>query len=186
MLTCSKSVLDLEANALQLIVTEEADPHESPAGEDQSWTDRAAEAVDERWETERAVPNLDVVEATLEGSLDVELLIKQQLDPLTRQRWEEDGRVRSAAKEVITGNFDFFISPFWPNFVEIVIWMFQFILCVNWENTELENQSFKDVNVGISFNLIQNPHPHLCGSGGIFQLPSSTYKHSLFGGYVWG
>lgn len=108
MLTCSKSVLDLEANPLQLIVTEEADPHKSPAGEDQSWTDRAAEAVDERWEAERAVPHLDVVEATLKGSLDEEFLIKQQLDPLTRQCWGEDGGVRSAAKEVITGNIDNF------------------------------------------------------------------------------
>lgn len=85
MLTCSKSVLDLEANPLQLVVTEEADPHESPAGEDQSWTDRAAEAVEERREAERAVPHLNVVEAALKGSLDVEFLIKQQLDPLTRQ-----------------------------------------------------------------------------------------------------
>lgn len=86
MLTCCESVLDLEANPLQLVITEEADPHESATGEDQSWTDRAAEAVDERGEAERAVPHLDVVEATLEGGLDVEFLIKQQLDPLTRQR----------------------------------------------------------------------------------------------------
>lgn len=106
MLTCSKSVLDPEANPLQLVVTEEADPHESTAGEDQSWTDGAAEAADERWEAERAVPHLDVVEATLKGSLDIEFLIKQQLDPLTWQCWGEDGSVRSAAKEVMTGNID--------------------------------------------------------------------------------
>lgn len=85
MLTCCKSVLDPEANPLQLIVAEEADPHEPPTGEDQAGTDRAAEAVDERREAERAVPHLDVVEATLEGSLDEEFLVKQQLDPLTRQ-----------------------------------------------------------------------------------------------------
>lgn len=38
-LTCSKVVLDLEANPLQLIITEEADPHEASTGEDQPRTD---------------------------------------------------------------------------------------------------------------------------------------------------
>lgn len=38
-LTCGKAVLDLEANPLQLIVTEEADPHEASTGEDQPGTD---------------------------------------------------------------------------------------------------------------------------------------------------
>lgn len=85
MLTCGKTVPDLEANPLQLVIAVEADPHESPTGEDQPRTGRAAEAVDEGRETERAVPHLDVVEATLKGGLDEEFLIKQQLDPLTRQ-----------------------------------------------------------------------------------------------------
>lgn len=86
LLTWGEVVLDLEADALQLVVTEEADPHEAAAGQDQAGAERAAEAVDERREAEGAVPHLDVVEATLEGGLDEELLVKHQLDPLTRQR----------------------------------------------------------------------------------------------------
>lgn len=65
-ITCSKAVLDLEANPLQLIITEEADPHEASAGEDQPGTGGATEAIDERREAEGAVPHLDVVETALE------------------------------------------------------------------------------------------------------------------------
>ncbi len=66
LITCSKAVLDLEANPLQLLITEEeADPHEASAGEDESGTGRATEAIDERGEAEGAVPHLDVVETTL-------------------------------------------------------------------------------------------------------------------------
>lgn len=87
LITCSKAVLDLEANPLQLFVTEEADPHESPAGEDESRTGRATEAIDEWREAEGAVPHLDVVETTLKWRLDVEGLIKQKLYPLAGQSW---------------------------------------------------------------------------------------------------
>lgn len=128
MLTCGKTVLDPEANPLQLIVAEEADPHESPTGEDQPGTDRAAEAVDERREAERAVPHLDVVEATLKGSLDEEFLIKQQLDPLTWQGWGEHGSVRSAAKEVIAGNIytaqNCAENTFFFPIFHLVLWIF--------------------------------------------------------------
>ena len=84
-ITCSKAVLDLEADPLQLLITEEADPHEASAGEDQPGTGRAAEAIDERREAEGAVPHLDVVEATLERRFNVEGLIEQQLYPLAGQ-----------------------------------------------------------------------------------------------------
>lgn len=85
LITCGEVVPDLEARPLQLIVAEEADPHEASAGEDEPRTDGAAEAVDERREAEGAVPHLDVVETTLEGSLDVEGLVEEQLYPLAGQ-----------------------------------------------------------------------------------------------------
>lgn len=85
LITCSEGVLDLEADSLQLIVAVEADPHEASTGEDEPRTGGATEAVDERREAEGAVPHLDVVETTLEGSFDVEALVKQQLYPLTGQ-----------------------------------------------------------------------------------------------------
>lgn len=90
-ITCSEAVLDLETDALQLIVAEEADPHEASTGEDEARTGGATEAVDERREAEGAVPHFDVVETTLKGSLDVEVLVKQQFYPLTGQSWEEQG-----------------------------------------------------------------------------------------------
>lgn len=38
LVTCSKAVLDLEASPLQLFITEEADPHEASARQDESRT----------------------------------------------------------------------------------------------------------------------------------------------------
>lgn len=93
LVTCSKTVLDPEANPLQLIVTEEADPHEASTGEDEPRTGSSTEAIDERRETEGAIPHLDVVETTLERGLDVEFLIKQQLYPLTGQCWRKQSDV---------------------------------------------------------------------------------------------
>lgn len=93
LITCGKAVLDPEANPLQLVVTEEADPHEASTGEDQPWTGSSTEAIDERRETEGAIPHLDVVETTLEWGLDVEFIIKQQLYPLTGQCWRKQSDV---------------------------------------------------------------------------------------------
>lgn len=87
LVTCSKAVLDLEASPLQLFITEEADPHEASAGQDESRTGWAAKAIDERGETEGTVPHFDVVEATFERRLDVEDFIKHQLYSLARQGW---------------------------------------------------------------------------------------------------
>lgn len=84
-ITCGEAVLHLEAHPLQLIVAEEADPHEASTGEDEARTGGATEAIDERREAEGAVPHLDVVETALEGSLDVEVLVKEQFYPLTGQ-----------------------------------------------------------------------------------------------------
>lgn len=80
--TCSKGVLDLEANPFQLFITEEADPHEASTGEDQSRAGRPTEAIDERWKAEGTIPHLNVVETTLKWCLDIEGLIKQQLNSL--------------------------------------------------------------------------------------------------------
>ena len=91
LITCSEAVLDLESDSLQLIVAEEADPHEASTGEDKARTGGATKAVDERWEAEGAVPHLDVVETALKGSLDVEVLVKQQFYSLTGQRWGRQG-----------------------------------------------------------------------------------------------
>lgn len=85
LITCGEAVPDLEADSLQLVVAVEADPHEASAGDDQPRTGGATEAVDERREAEGAVAHLDVVETALEGSLDVEALVKQQFYPLTGQ-----------------------------------------------------------------------------------------------------
>lgn len=93
LITCSKAVLDLKANPLQLFITEEADPHEASTGEDESRTGRATEAIDEWREAEGAVPHLDVVETTLKWGLDVEGLIKQQLYPLAGQGWGKQSAV---------------------------------------------------------------------------------------------
>lgn len=84
-ITWSEAVLDLEPDSLQLFVAEEADPHEASTGEDEPRTGGATEAADDRREAEGAIPHLDVVETALEGSLDVEDVVKQQFYPLTRQ-----------------------------------------------------------------------------------------------------
>lgn len=85
LITCSEAVPDLETDSLQLVIAEEADPHEASTGEDEPRAGGATEAVDERREAEGAVPHLDVVETTLKGSLDVKALVKQQFYPLTGQ-----------------------------------------------------------------------------------------------------
>lgn len=87
LITCSKAVLDLEANPLQLFITEETNPHEASTGEDESRTGWATEAIDQRRKAEGTIPHLDVVEATLKWRFDVEGLIKQQLYPLAGQGW---------------------------------------------------------------------------------------------------
>lgn len=56
----------MEADSLQLFITEEADPHKASTGEDESGTGRAAETIDEWREAEGTVPHLDVVKTTLE------------------------------------------------------------------------------------------------------------------------
>lgn len=87
LVTCSKAVLDLEASPLQLFITEEADPHEASARQDESRSGWSAEAIDERGETKGTVPHFDVVEATFERRLDVEDFVKHQLYSLARQGW---------------------------------------------------------------------------------------------------
>lgn len=46
--TCNEGVLDAEAEALQLLVAGELDPHEASRGRDQARVLPPAEAVDER------------------------------------------------------------------------------------------------------------------------------------------
>lgn len=92
-ITCSKAVLDLEANPLQLFITEEANPHEATTGEDEPGIGRAAEAIDEGRKAERTITYLDVVKTTLERRLDVEGVIKQELYPLAGQGWGEESMV---------------------------------------------------------------------------------------------
>lgn len=82
-LTGDEGVLNAEAEALQLLVAGELDPHEAAGGGDEARVLPSAEAVDDRGEAERPVADLDVVEATLERRLDVVVLIESQLDPLS-------------------------------------------------------------------------------------------------------
>lgn len=81
-ITCDEGVLDAEPEAFQLFVAGELDPHETPRGCDQAWILATAEAVDQRREPKGTVADLDVIEAALEGGLDVVVLVKGQLDPL--------------------------------------------------------------------------------------------------------
>lgn len=84
-LTCNECVLDAESETLQLLIASELDPHEAPGGSDQSRVLPSAHPVDERREAEGPVADLDVIEAALEGRLDVVVLVERQLDPLPGQ-----------------------------------------------------------------------------------------------------
>lgn len=81
-ITCDEGVLDAEAEAFQLFVTGELDPHETPRGRHQARVLAPAEAVNKGRESEGTVADLDVVKAALEGGLDVVVLVKGQLNPL--------------------------------------------------------------------------------------------------------
>lgn len=101
-ITCSKAVLDLEANPLELFIAEETDPHEASTGEDLSRTGCATEAIDEWWEAKGTISHLDVVEATLKRGLDVEGFVKLQLYSLAWLCWGKMGSVTSAARKVFS------------------------------------------------------------------------------------
>lgn len=115
-ITCSEAVLHLETHPLQLIITEEADPHEASTREDKARAGGATEAIDEWREAEGAVPHLDVVETALEGSLNVEVLAKEQFYPLTGQSWEKRS---NAAQNSTTQMWDGYGGLLWPTFQNI-------------------------------------------------------------------
>lgn len=93
LLTCDEGVRDAEAEALQLLVAGELDPHEAARGRDQTRVLAPAEAIDERREAKRAVADLDVIKAALEGRLDVVILIKGELDPLSRESFSNSRKI---------------------------------------------------------------------------------------------
>lgn len=83
--TCNEGVLDAEAKAFELLVAGELDPHEAPRRCNQARVLSPTEAVNERREPKWPVADFDVVEAALEWWLDVVILIKRQLNPLSRK-----------------------------------------------------------------------------------------------------
>lgn len=91
-LTCDEGVLNAEAEALQLLVAGELDPHEAPGGGDKARVLASTEAIDERREAERPVAYLDVIKAALKRRLYVVVLVKSQLDPLSGESFGKHRR----------------------------------------------------------------------------------------------
>lgn len=87
--TCNKGVLDAEAKAFQLLITAELDPHETPRRCNQARVLSPTEAINEWWEPKWPIADFDMIEAALEWWLDVVILIKSQLNPLSRERFGE-------------------------------------------------------------------------------------------------
>lgn len=81
-ITCDEGVLDAEAEAFQLFIAGELDPHEPSRGCNQAGILATAEAVNERREAKGTIADLDVVKAALKGGLNVVILVKRQLNPL--------------------------------------------------------------------------------------------------------
>lgn len=90
-ITCDEGVLDAEAEAFQLFIAGELDPHEPSSGCNQAWILATTETVNEWREAKGTVADLDVVEAALEGGLDVVILVKRQLNPLPGEGFGERG-----------------------------------------------------------------------------------------------
>lgn len=82
-LTSDEGVFDAEAEAFQLFVTGELDPHETSRWRNQAWILSTTEAVNKRGEPKGSITDLDVIEAALKGGLDVVILVKRQLNPLS-------------------------------------------------------------------------------------------------------
>lgn len=88
LLTWNKGVFCTKSHALELFVGTELDPHEPPSRSDQRRAPHTAEPVNERGEAKGPVSDLQVVEATLEGWLYVEVLVEGQLYPLAGSSWK--------------------------------------------------------------------------------------------------
>lgn len=193
LITCSEAVLDLETDSLQLIIAEEADPHEASTGEDEPRTGRATEAADERREAEGTVPHLDVVETTLKGSLDVEVLVKQQFYPLTGQSWGKQSEAVNSRTESDHMQLSFvsaaaFQRDLTPCFVEgevILVWSSGCLLRHTFQNI----QAFLVGRVGIrvvwraeaATISISQPVSTVKGPLG----PHRGFEHLRSGTFIW-
>lgn len=89
--TCNKGVLDSESKAFQLLVAGELNPHKTSCGCDNLWILSPTEAINERRETKWPITYFDVIEATLKRWLYVVVLIKRQLNPLSRKGFGKQG-----------------------------------------------------------------------------------------------
>lgn len=88
--TCYVGVFDAEAEALELFVAGEFDPHEAAGGGDHAGALRPTVTVDEWRETEGTISYLQVIETALERGLDVVVFVENQLDSLARQSWRSE------------------------------------------------------------------------------------------------
>lgn len=98
--TCNKGVLDAKAEAFQLLVTGELDPHETPRGCNEARILPTTEAINERREPKRPIAYFDVIKAALERWLDVVIFVKSQLNPLSRESFGKQGRGRKQRKKI--------------------------------------------------------------------------------------
>lgn len=89
--TCNEGIFNSKAEAFQLLITGELDPHETARWCNQARVLAPTEAVDEWREPKWSVTDFDVIEAALEWWLDVVILIKSQLNPLSRESFGEQG-----------------------------------------------------------------------------------------------
>lgn len=89
--TCDEGVLDAETKAFQLLVADELDPHEPSRWCDQARVLSPTEAVNEWREPKWPITDFNVIEAALKWWLDVIVLIKSQLNPLSGERCGEQG-----------------------------------------------------------------------------------------------
>lgn len=97
--TCNEGILDSKAEAFQLLIAGKLDPHETARGRNQARVLAPAETIDERRESKWPVADFDVIEAALERRLDVVILIKSQLNPLSRESLGEQRSGREKRKQ---------------------------------------------------------------------------------------
>jgi len=99
--TCNEGVFDAEAEAFQLLITGELDPHETSCGSDQAWILSPTETIDKRREPKWTIAYFNVIKAALERRLDVVILIKSQLNPLSWKGFGKQGREGKQREKII-------------------------------------------------------------------------------------
>lgn len=90
-LTSSEIVSCRKPDGFELTVCNKSNPEVSPSGPHIHWALLAAVSTNNGRRAERAVSNFDVVKLAIPGRLYGVLLVKVQVDALSRRRYEAQG-----------------------------------------------------------------------------------------------